>query len=283
VAVVAVGAFVGYLAIPFSGGGPTGLAFLIVSSLRYSMTAVLVGAVCWAAFAPGRAALAALGAVGAWNAWRLRTEIGDFRPDVQFSSKQLVAAIGVGVLVALALAVNTKWWPRVRDTLSRQWVAAAGAALVVVLLATGLAFHRYDRGRTPSPLESTLLAYGGEHSPVAVLGVLDLRSLLGPRLERPLVNLSRGGKVGEIPFADENQVRRLLLDETDRPPAPASFGPALDNALRIAAVDLLVVGSMGQASYPEGWAPDATWCALATASGVQVYGRVGSAPARACR
>lgn len=150
-------------------------------------------------------------------------------------------------------------------------MALGSSALAVVLLITALTFHRYDRGRAPSPLEQALLAYG-QHEPVAVLGVIDLRSLLGPRLERPLVSVARGGETGEVPFSDENQIRRLILGQNDVAPAPASFGPALDEMLQHVGAELLVVSpSAKAASYPEGWRPDGRWCAVAVTGAVVLY------------
>jgi hypothetical protein len=259
-AVVAVAAFVGYLFIPYSGGGPTGLPFLVVSSLRYSMTAVAVGAVCWAAVPWYRVVVGSLAGVGLWNVWQLRDVFPRDRPDVGFGDRHLVAILGVGIVVAVVARAVGGAWPR----FSTGAIALAGVGVVAVFAGSAAAFHRYDRGGMPTALEHALLVTAGQDEPVAVLGVLDLRSILGPRLERPLVGVSRGGEVGEIPFADENQIRRLVLDDPRFPAAPAAFGPLLDEALARSNARFLVVGSLGQTVYPEGWVPDDRWCGVET-------------------
>jgi hypothetical protein len=150
-----------------------------------------------------------------------------------------------------------------------------------VLVTSGLAYHRYDRGVVTQPLERAMLTFGPKE-PVVVLGVFDLRSLLGPRLGRPLVGMSRGGEVGEVPFADENQIRRRYLGDQHAPDTAAALGPMLDAALRSSDRELLVVGPLGDFSYPEGWTPDAGWCAVEQVGSVTIYASTSSPLAARC-
>lgn len=275
VALAVAASLAGYLAVPFSGGGPTGLAFLVVSSLRYSMTAVALGAVCWAARAPRRLALAALAAVGAWNTWKFRGAFVRDRPDVGFGDRQLAAAVLLGLAAAIAVALAPRAIELARAR-RRLLVPAAILVAVVVTLGTAAVLHRYDRGDARTALEQAVLDAGGDDEPVAVLGVLDLRSLLGPRLQRPLVGVSRGGKVGEIPFANESQILRVFVEDPDAAPAPASFVPRLDDALARSEARLLVVGPLGGGAYPEGWQPDERWCSVAGIGSITLYERCGT-------
>lgn len=271
VVVVAVGAFVGYLATPFSGGGPTGLLFLIVSSFRYSMVFVLLATVALATLIRARPAVVALVAVLGWNLFRLVDEVQEHRPDITLGTTRLIAVVILGLGAAavvsradiLATAAHRHRTPMLAG-------ASALVAFAILAGAGAAAFHRYDRGHDLRPLEHALLAVGPDE-PVIVLGVFDLRSLLGPRLERPLVGVSRDGEVGEVPFVDENQIRRLFLDDTTAPASASAFVPALDRAVAEAGAELLVVGSLGEFSYPEGWAPDERWCPVERVGAITIY------------
>jgi hypothetical protein len=244
-----------YAATPYTGGGPTGLAFIIASCFRYALVGVLLAAVAGVVLAGRWAGGLAVGAVLAWNVWKVVDGIDIERSQLEVTGRTLAAALIAAVLVMLAAHVATSEAERLR----RAPLPAVGAILVAVgLVGAFAAYHRLDRGRTPTQLEATLLAFG-EDEPAIVIGVADLRAVLGPRLDRPLVKVHRGGAADEIPFADENQLRRQTLGE-DTPPAPASLGDELDDALAAAEPDLLVAGTASPVAFPEGWRPDDSWC-----------------------
>jgi hypothetical protein len=244
-----------YLATPYTGGGPTGLAFIIASCFRYALIGVLLGAVVGVAVA-GRwiGGLAAAGVL-AWNLWKIVDESGVELAQLEVTGRTFAGALIVAVLVMLGIHVASTNPSLVR----RVPIAPVVSLVVAASLAAGFAaYHRLDRGRTPTTLEATLLALG-EDRPAIPIGVADLRAVLGPRLERPLVKVSRGGEAEEIPFADEAQFRRQILGE-DTPPPPPNLAEELDRALADAPADVLVVGPVAQIGYPEGWRPDDSWC-----------------------
>jgi hypothetical protein len=88
-----------------------------------------------------------------------------------------------------------------------------------------------------------------------------------------------------VPFADENQVRRLLLGDASAPPTPSSLASELDAALVRSGLDLLVVGPISAFTYPEGWRPDGRWCPVAHPGAVVVYATgaaLAQTPSAAC-
>jgi len=129
-------------------------------------------------------------------------------------------------------------------------LALVGAAVVV---------HRDDRGAQQSVLEAVALSFGADR-PAVVVGVADLRAVLGPRLERPLVGVSRGGAADEIPFTEDAQLRRRFLGDTEAPPTPPHLEVELDAAIDRTGAELLIVGSTNPVAYPDGWVPGEGWC-----------------------
>lgn len=245
-----------YAATPYTGGGPTGLSFIIVSCFRYALIGVLVAAVVAAAVAPRWLVGSLLGVTLAWNLWEIARNVRIERAQLEVSTVALALAIALAVVtVGLVHLASSR-----TDWLRRVPVAPGVAVLVLVgVLASTAAYHRLDRGRTPTVLESTLLVLGADE-PAVVTGVADLRAVLGPRLERPLVKVSRGGAADEIPFADEAQLRRRVLGEEGTDPPPVELGEALDRAVEEADTTLLVVGGVSPTGYPDGWMPSDDWC-----------------------
>ena len=140
---------------------------------------------------------------------------------------------------------------------------------------------RNDRGRQTSELEALALSYGEDH-PVVVVGVADLRALLGPRLERPLRGVARGGEAGEIPFADETQLLRWVRGEPP-PPADPALADALDAAIEATGVDLLAVGFDNPIAYPPGWRPATGWCLVGGDGDGALYARGPALAGEPCR
>lgn len=268
---IAMVSFVAYLAVPFSGGGPDGLAFVVASSMRYALTSMLIGAVLLAAVVPARVGGGVLAVVLAWNLWRLRDHVPAARPDLGWSRTWVAAVALVALAVALALAMAGGWrgWRHG----GQRWIVASAAVAGLVLVAGGFAaFHRLDRGTTLTGVEQAMLAFPADQ-PVIVVGVGDLRSLLGPRLERPLLGVSRGGNADEVPFIDRDQIRRHMLDDAATAPPAPTLAQALDAALAAAPANLLAIGADAFTAYPDGWSPDDTWCSAAVAGRVTVYTR----------
>ena len=243
-----------YLATPYTGGGPTGLDFIIASCFRYAMIGMLLASVAGVVLAGRWIGAIAVGGVFMWNLWKIVDGADLERQQLEVTGRTFAAALLVTVVVMLLthLAATN------RDLVRR---APVGAVALVVAMAAlfgsfGL-YHRLDRGRTPTPLEATLLALG-EDRPAIVIGVADLRAVLGPRLERRMIGVSRGGAAEEIPFVDEAQFRRHILGEDTAPPPP-HLAAELDRALDEADADVLVTGS-SPLGYPDGWRPAEGWC-----------------------
>ncbi|MEQ1788668.1 MAG: hypothetical protein ABL966_16570, partial [Acidimicrobiales bacterium] len=123
------------------------------------------------------------------------------------------------------------------------WVA--GAAVLACLGIGGLALDRRDPLVHPGPVEVAVQQVKDERDTnhVLVLFVTDARSALGPDLDGRLVGVSGGGAAGETPIGDSE---------------------SLDAAIRNTEADVLVTGDVALVGRPEGWKPDAGWCAIAT-------------------
>jgi hypothetical protein len=87
------------------------------------------------------------------------------------------------------------------------------------------------------------------------VGVFDLRSVLGPRLDAELTTLSAGGAAGETPYTDPD---------------------AFEAALRAAAPEVLIVRTVPNPSIPEGWAPGPEWCDAGGSPGERLFLRRGA-------
>lgn len=253
---LAVVAFAIYVATPYTGGGPTGLNFIIVSCFRYAMIGVLLAAVAGLAVTARWLGLALVGLTLVWNVWQIAEGTSTERYQLDVTMPSLIAAVGVAVVVVL-IAGRTE---SLRTRARRVPPGAVAAVVLVGSLAVGGAlYHRLDRGRTPTLLETTLLALGADR-PAVVVGVADLRAVLGPRLERPLVKVSRGGAADEIPFADEAQMRRRVLGDTTTSPPPPGLARELDRAIDATGASVLVTGGISPIGYPDGWLPAEGWC-----------------------
>jgi hypothetical protein len=255
--------FLGYAATPVTGGGPDGLAFIITSCFRYALIAVMLGAALGTAMLGWRIAAPALALVLSWNTWRIFDQPLPGRPEVHLGASHVLVAVGVGALAALAAVVGTAPATSERRLGSRPALGVAAAAVVALAGLVGLtgAIHHNDRGHVATTLESLMLSFGPS-TPAVPVGVTDLRALLGPRLERPLVRVSRGGAAEEIPFADENQLRRRVLGDADAPPPPPELARELDAAIDATRARLLVVSLASPLGFPDGWVPDAGWCVV---------------------
>lgn len=274
-AVVTGATLVGYLATPVTGGGPTGLEFIITSCFRYALVAVLLGVALGTAMVGRRAAVPLLAGVIGWDVWRLLGEPLPGRPDIDLTARPVVGALAAGVCAAVVVHLGRG---PVALGLDRARILVPPFALGLTLVASAAAIHHNDRGRTPTTLESLVLTYGAD-TPAVPVGVTDLRALLGPRLERPLIRVSRGGAAEEIPFADEAQLRRRVLGDTSAPPPPPELATELDAAIDATGADLLVVGLTSPLGFPDGWVPGPDWCVAGGDSEGTLFVRQGLLPA----
>jgi len=249
------GATLAYLATPVTGGGPSGLSFIIASCFRYGLFGVLLGVGFGAAMLGLRAGVTILGVVLAWDAWQ-SPRVTAARPDLHLSGRIVAAALGLAALSVLVLALAGA---RRRPLPRRSPVVGAGAVAALALVGAAVVVHRDDRGAQQSVLEAVALSFGADR-PAVVVGVADLRAVLGPRLERPLVGVSRGGAADEIPFTEDAQLRRRFLGDTEAPPTPPHLEVELDAAIDRTGAELLIVGSTNPVAYPDGWVPGEGWC-----------------------
>lgn len=239
-AVVAVGTLAAYSLTPYTGGGPEGLTFLLGSNLRYVLPGAAIGLVLALAVVPRFATGLVLGGSLLHSVYRIRAGAG-FRADLDVGAATLAGATVAAVIVGVAMAWGV---PRLRHHESwRPWMA--GAAVLACLGAGVLALDRRDPLAGPGPVETAVQQVKGERDTnhVVVLFVTDARAALGPDLDGRLVGVGRGGAAGETPIADPE---------------------ALDAAIRNTEADVLVTGNVDLVGRPEGWEPDAGWCAIAT-------------------
>ncbi|MGH2759548.1 MAG: ArnT family glycosyltransferase [Actinomycetota bacterium] len=247
VAVVGAAAAVVYLITPYTGAGPDGIPFLLGSNIRYTMPAVFMGAALAAVAIPPRLLVLGTAAAFGFDGWRMARGYG-FRTDLDLSTALVVVA--VVALAALACAGLV--------TLGRRRPAYGAATLVTSgaasLLLVGIALGQIDDSVTPRRLDRVLSRAG--RADVMVLGVDDMRSVLGSRLAAGVRTVSAGGRAGERPPASREQ---------------------LDEAVRQANADVIVVRD-GTPGVPKGWTPPEGWQRAARTREGDVYVRTPPSP-----
>jgi hypothetical protein len=124
------------------------------------------------------------------------------------------------------------------------------ASLVLV----GVALGQINSAVVPARLEDVLSKTGRDN--VMVLGVDDMRSVLGSGLRAGIQTVSAGGRAGE------------------RPP---SSREELDAAVRSANADVIVVRD-GTPGVPTGWTPPTGWQRAASTRAGDVYVRAPETP-----
>lgn len=257
--------FVAYLAVPYTGGGPAGVEFLIGSQLRYALPFAFL-AVALAAAALPELVIAALSALCiAWGAWKIKQGPG-FRPDLQLTkslaAEVLVVTAAVTVVCSIVFTAagreRFQAWPRTRLDLRPPAGAEAGAvrlSRLVALLVVGLlgivavAGYLHERPGQATWVEEALAA-NGIHGTVAVVAVGPVRDLVGKRFTIPLESTGVAGVAGEAP------------------PLTAAQLDARVAQLHAAA---LAVGLADQAVKPPGYTSPPGWRLLATADGIALW------------
>lgn len=268
-AVLAVGA---QIALPYTGGGETGLDFLIASCFRYGLAAVLFGAVVAAAALPAQWTPPLAGLCVLWGLWRI--EAGVVTNTEPIRIKVIGGALAGGMIIAAALwflAGEERRWRKAPDWLRRNMILGTTAVVVIGALGAGfVVFHKEDRGDVLLPLEVVMQPLGWD-TPALVLGAEDMRAVLGPRLERRVHKVDRGGHAGEIPFVTVDQIRREILGDEDAPDEPPELAEELTEAVDASGYEVLVIGHGTPIAVPEGWEPSDKWCEVGRVREMIVY------------
>ena len=247
-----------YLATPFTGGGPNGLAFLVASQLRYALPfAFLAAAV--AGSLPGRVVLPPAVAAIAFNVVQL-VRGPAFRADITPSAAALALASLVAVVIVAPLVSHAagsydpaSWVERMRTRRPRPLapVAALGTAAVLVAAVAAPAAALLHRVHPRSRRDLVAAALGRSDAPsrlVLLVGVIDVRPSLGPQLSRDVVSVRGVGAAHEEPVGTTAALDRQV----------AALQPAV-----------IVVGPSPIAT-PDGWAPPG-WRKVGNGSGGEVY------------
>ncbi|MBV9255221.1 MAG: glycosyltransferase family 39 protein [Actinobacteria bacterium] len=252
--VVAVSA-VSYLATPFTGGGPSGVAFLVASQLRYALPFAFLAAAAAGVLPPLAAWPPAVAAI-AFNVVQLLRGPA-FRADITPSVAALgLASLSAVVVVALVPVVAGAdvgaWASRLRARRPRARAPVAALATVAVMVtcavpATAL-LHRM-RPRTTRDLVAAALRRSDSPSRVVLLvGVIDVRPSLGPALSRDVVSVRGVGAAHE---------------------EPVGTTAALDQQVAALQPAVIVVGPSPIAT-PDGWTPPG-WRKVGSGAGGEVY------------
>lgn len=252
---VAIVAFIGYLATPFSGGGPDGTIVWLLLNIRYAFPALLLGVALYAGLARGPWAvwptLAALG----FDAVRIMrgTPLAAVK-DLLISGRLAILVLLIAA-VAVLIATRVTRLPAAWFELARRRAggALAGAALLLVLVAA--AYHGADGRYRPTPLEALVDRARGSTTLVEVIGAKDVRSLMGRRYDVSL------------------RATRLAA-RLDRP--SSAF---IDAGLRDSPAQILVVSSQPTYGVPAGYTPPSDWCLFGKTRFESVYLRSDRCPA----
>ena len=251
---VALAAFVGYLFTPFTGAEAGGKSALLLLNLRYVLPALLIGAALAAAFG-GRFSLLFIAGALVYDAARILTGNSANRFNgLTLSWRDTALTIVIALIVVLAIARWRTFASRVSSSLYRILVAVS-LALLPAWAGTALVLHDVNAGYTPFALES-LMARTGRYRTVEVIGVKDLRSLLGRRLDVHLMT----------PYIPPDNIRSR---------------ERLDTALRSTDACALVVSSLPSYGVPGAYTPPEEWRLFGKAGTESVYLRTAACtPAR---
>ena len=197
VAGLAVVCAVAYTLIPLTGGGPLGqLQFLIGANFRYVLPAALLAVAAGVAAWP-LASTVVVGAGLVYDGVRI-LQGPDFRPDLSVTPGVLAwTALLVGVVALLTLLRRAPVLPS--WSLRGGAVVAAGAGTVALAASSLLAPVRQPPG--PSTVQRAL-AEANRGRSVAVIDVIDVRSVLAPSFDIVPVAVGDGPAGAEAPITD---------------------------------------------------------------------------------
>ncbi len=232
--VLAMAWLLAYASTPF-----TGQSQVMGINTRYALPAVLLGVALASASLPKLLLAPVIGVALVFDAVHLLDPETLRRPDLELGWGALVAA-------ALGAAAWLAWNHPPKLGFLRSRPAAVAAVLAAALGATMVATAG---GRAPTPLEQE--AVRPYYESVVSIGVFDLRSLLGPRLNRRLVAIAEGGAAGEDPYEDA-----------------VAFQDALDRL----DPSIIVVSLIPAVGVPAGWRPSPDdWCDVGGSADAHVY------------
>jgi len=224
-----------YLATPYTGGGPQGLAFLMGSQLRYALPALLLAAPAAAAASPRLATIVAIPSL-VFDAGKDHPSPG-FRPDltpthVQMAVAALLTAAAVGGIAIARAGVRL---PRLDlPRLARPRIPSAVLVTIAGVAVLGTAAYA-STGISALPIDALIARSDGQKGPVMAIGVTDVRSLLGARLQLRVV--APGAAAPE-------SLRPPPLDDA-----------ALDAALRRDHPVVVIVGTSAFSPATGSWTP----------------------------
>jgi hypothetical protein len=245
---LAVATWVVYMITPYTGGGESGLTFLVGSNLRYTLPALLVGVALASVAVPSRVLIALTGVTFAYDAWKLVQGYG-FRQDLDLTGGRLAVIAAVVVVACVGMIA-----------LGRREIApnavAYACSIAVACVAMNLTVVNIDSSAASTRLQRAIAASGA--AGVVVVGSDDIRSIIHANPDAELVRVTGGGRAGELPPATTRQLAQQI-DDTD--------------------ADVLVVRT-GTPGVPKDFTPTTSdWEHVASTSGGEVYARQPGSPA----
>jgi hypothetical protein len=239
---LAVATWLVYVITPYTGGGPTGMVFLVGSNLRYTLPALLVGVALASVAVPSRILIALTSATFAFAAWKLARGYG-FRHDLDLTAGRLAIIATVVVVVCVGMLTIGR-----RNLAPNAFAYACSVAVACAVM--NLTVFHIDSSVAESRLERVIAASGS--AGVVVVGSDDIASIIDGNPAAELVRVTGGGRAGERPPASVRQLAREI-DAAD--------------------ADVLVVRD-GTPGVPKGWEPEVSdWKHTASTTGGEVYVR----------
>lgn len=246
---VALVAFLGYLVTPFTGGGPRGNSALLFLNIRYVEPALVIG-VALAASLSGRVFIPLLCASLGFDAVRIAQLSLDRASPLNLTLREITLAIAVALTLTLIAAKIGSLGLLRPSRLSV--IAIASLTLIATWGLAAAALHRSDRNYRPTAIEAMVDRARGPDRDVEVIGVPDLRSMLGRRLDVVL-------RAPDV---------RPKLTSGERPELIPGEPGQLDAALQYSTPWVLVV-SAWRIRVP--YQPPPEWCLFGRAGTESVY------------
>lgn len=243
VTLLAGAALLAYAATPLTGGGVTGDSKEIGTDLRFILPAALIAAGAAAATMPRRLLGLVLG-LGVVYDLGFALAASRYRDDLPTTLGPLLTAAIATTGALLLVRLPAARWPRLR---------APSAATAAVIVALTLAAHRTGPGRDRDPARLVLERAAADGQVVAVVGVADMRTLLGPHLDLDPVGVGTGTQGALRPIDGVSEFNAML------------------RRLRPAAI---AVGALHDAA-PPGWMPPPPYRSVGREGDAVVYAATG--------
>ncbi len=250
VVILAAFSFLAYLATPYTGGGPTGVPFLIASQLRYAFPFVLMAAA-MAVFMPRLVLVIIAVPTLIYDLYKV-VQGPSFRPDLNVNIHAVAGALGIALVVLAAIGVTS--WSRARHGQGLRPRAVGGlvgaAALVV---AGGLVLSALPGPGSSDPVGLALAMSGQSRGTVLLVGLPNVRNALGPHLDHHLSVIGDGPSPHDQPVGSAAELNQKL----------AQMNPAV-----------IVVGLGPSPGKPSGWQPPSGWAPAFRDPASVVYARL---------